>query len=143
MYASSVVDVICSDGRRRARTKICDTCFHSLCFQILTRTRVLGFFPSPGAYMSYVQKCSLFNTDDWRGKKKILDEKEGEGLCYVPISLETENVGGIFLKNIWPNCSGLTRLGLWLPRKYGILFRSRSHGQIWRMVREARRRTSN
>ena len=46
-YVSSVVDVICSGGRRRrARAKPGGLCFRSLCFQNVAKTHVLAFAPS-------------------------------------------------------------------------------------------------
>ena len=46
-YISSAVDVICSEGRRRAGARLGGMCFHSLCVQNVAATHVLVFAPSP------------------------------------------------------------------------------------------------
>ena len=54
---SSLVDVICPEGRRRARSKLGGLCFRSSCFQNVAKTHVLLIAPSPRDCRPRVEKA--------------------------------------------------------------------------------------
>ena len=93
-YASSVVDVICSEGRRRARTKLGGMCFRSSC---IAKTHVFVYASSSRAHRPHAQKAFDQHKRLAR-EERIFDEKEGEWLRHAPMSPEANSIRGTFLK---------------------------------------------
>ena len=70
VYVSSVVDVNCSEGRRRARTKPGGTCFRNLFRQNLHQNTTLwDLLPVP-VLVGLVKWRPSFSADEWLNNKK-------------------------------------------------------------------------
>ena len=78
---SSVVDVNCSEGRRRARTKLGGMSFHSSCFRFITKTHVLLLDPCTRAGRPREQKAFDQHRHGQRRKDLLMKRKvNGRGM---------------------------------------------------------------